>query len=262
MSLISNGALQAVLDKMARFAAVSVGDTAFNVSFTAGMEAASAAVLSGAGAIDAYVLATADLDVIADLIPAAVALDENHPTPPDRFIFGIAGISKMEGAIAAHIKRLNGAASIDAYLTILNTSTPTLRVHAAYSDHLKSMSAKNVFIGADQDIARINVTGAAAGTYVHLSTIDKTKYGGAKLVAKNVGAVTASTVLSITGKKFDGTTATVTATITTLTDGFETNLSDTAKIFVDVTNITVTSGGTNANTIKIVAKTDRDITSA
>lgn len=262
MPLISNAELQAVGDKLARFAAMSVGDANFDNSFTAGLDAASTAVLSGGNSIAQYILSTTDEAVIADLLPAARDLDESHPVMPTGFLLGIPGVSAMIRAIDNHLKRYAGVASLDAYLSNLNASGPTLRFHAAFTDHLKALSAKNVFIGADLDIARVNVTGAAAGTYTHLAAIDKTKYSGAKLVAKNVGAITGATNLSITGKKFDGTTATLTASITTLTDGAETNLSDVTKVFVDVTAITVTSGGTAGNVVKIVAKTDRDISAA
>jgi hypothetical protein len=262
MPLISNAALQAIGDKMARFAALSVGDPAFDNSFTAGLDAASAAVLSGGNSIAQYLLDSNDEAVTADLLPAARDLDESHPVMPTGFLLGIPGISAMITAINNHLKRYAGVPSLDAYLTTLNASTPTLRFHAAFTDHLKALSAKNVFIGNDLDIARVNVTGAATGTYTHLAAIDKTKYSGAKLVARNVGALTATTALSITGKKFDGTTATLTVSISTLTDAAETNLSDVTKVFVDVTGISVTSGGTAGNVIKIVAKTDRSIAAA
>ncbi|MGZ3325700.1 MAG: hypothetical protein ACXU85_00985 [Xanthobacteraceae bacterium] len=262
MPLITNTELQALGDKLARFAAMSVGDANFDNSFTAGLDAASAAVLSGSNSLAQSILATSDEAVIADLLPAARDLDETHPVMPTGFLLGIPGISAMIRAIDNHLKRYAGAASLDAYLSNLNAAGPTLRFHAAFVDHLKTLSAKNVFIGADLDLARVNVTGATAGTYTHLAAIDKTKYSGAKLVAKNVGALTGATNLSITGKKFDGTTATLTAAITTMTDGAETNLSDVTKVFVDVTAITVSSGGTAGNVIKIVAKTDRDISAA
>ncbi|MGZ3322010.1 MAG: hypothetical protein ACXU9C_13675 [Xanthobacteraceae bacterium] len=241
---------------------MSVGDANFDASFTAGLDAASAAVLSGANSIAASLLATGDESVIADLLPAARDLDESHPVMPTGFLLGIPGISAMIKALDTHLKRYAGATSLDNYLSTLNAAGPVLRFHQAFVDHLKVLSAKNVFIGQDLDLARVNVTGATAGTYTHLAAIDKTKYSGAKLVAKNVGALTSATNLSITGKKFDGTTATLTAAITTLTDGAETNLSDVTKVFVDVTAITVSSGGTAGNVIKIVAKTDRDISAA
>ena len=262
MALITNAELQVVGDKLARFAAMSVGDTAFDASFTAGMQAANAAVMSGAGSIAAYVMSTLDEDVMADLLSAARNLDEANPVPPARFIIGIPGIAAMIAAINTHLKRFSPVATLNLYLSLLNASTPTLRFHQSFSDHLLLLSAKNVFIAKDLSIAQVNVTGATAGTYSHLGAINHALYAGAKLVAKNEGAITASTVIAVTGKKFDLTTATLTATISTLTDAAETNLSDTTKNFIDVTNITITSGGTSGNVIKIVAKTDRDISAA
>ena len=262
MPLISNAALQVIGDKLGRWSAMSVGDTAFDASFTAGMQAANAAVMSGAGSLATYLLSLNDEAVEADLLSAARNLDETNPVPPDRFIVAIPGIAKMLADINVHLKRYSAFGTLNLYLSSLNASTPTLRFHQSFSDHLLLLSPKNVFIGKDLDIAQVSVTGAATGTYSHLAAINPVLYAGAKLVAKNVGALTAATTISVTGKKFDLTTATLTATISTLTDAAETNLSDTTKNFIDVTNITVTSGGTAGNVIKIRAKTDRDISAA
>lgn len=259
---ISNTILQTVADKLARFAGTVVGDPVLNGAFTAGFATGSAAVLSGANSIATYLITTADEGSLADMLPAARDLDEVNPVPPTRFLFGVASISAQVKTLDTYCKHYGGAASFNAYMTALNVSGPVLRVHQMFADHLQSMSPQNVFIGADTDIARVNVTGAAAGTYTHIALIDKTKYSGAKLVAKNVGALTATTALSITGKKFDGTLATLTVSIATLTDAAETNLSDVTKVFVDVTAISVISGGTAGNIIKIVAKTDRSIAAA
>jgi hypothetical protein len=185
--------------------------------------------------------------------------------PPTRFLFNVTTISAQIKALDAYCKHYGGGGTVtnfNTYMSSVNASAPTLRVHQMFADHLQSMSPANVFIGKDTELARVNVTGAAAGTFVHTVAIDKTKYSGAKLVAKNVGALTATTALSITGKKFDGTSSTLTVSISTLTDAAETNLSDVSKVFVDVTAISVTSGGTSGNVVAIVAKTDRSIASA
>jgi hypothetical protein len=265
MSLISNSALQAIGDKMARYVSEAVGDPAVVSGLTAGFTQAAIDVLSGATAANnlaKYVLAIADEDVVADLLPAARNLDETNPTPADGFLLTIPELAAMITALNTHLKRYGGAAGLDAYLTALNASTPTLRFHGNFRTYLKTISAKNCFIPSDMEIARVNVTGATAGTYTHLAAIATSQFGGAKLVVKNVGAITGTTGISITGKKFDGTTATLTASIATLTDGFETDLSDVTKVFVDVTAIAISSGGTAGNVIKIVAKTDRSIAAA
>jgi hypothetical protein len=259
---ISNTILQAVADKLARFAGTVVGDPALNAGFSAGFSAGSAAVLSGGNSIASYLIAQADEGSLADLLPAARDLDETNPTPPTRFLITVPTIAAEVKALDTYCKHYGGAATFNAYMTALNASGPVLRVHQLFADHLQVMSPSNVFIGADMELARVNITGAATGTYVHTAAIDKTKYSGAKLVARNVGALTATTALSITGKKFDGTTATLTVSISTLTDAHETDLSSTLKVFVDVTAISVTSGGTNGNIVKIMAKTDRDISAA
>ena len=105
------------------------------------------------------------------------------------------------------------------------------------------------------------VTGATTGTFAHSTAIDKTQYAGAKLVVKNNGVISGTTGVTVTAVKLDGTTASLTASVATLTDGHETNLSDTAMLYTDVTAVAVT-GGTNADALKIVAKTDRSIASA
>jgi hypothetical protein len=53
----------------------------------------------------------------------------------------------------------------------------------------------------------------------------------------------------------------LTASVSVLTDGHETVLSDTAKLYTDVTAISVT-GATTGNHFNIVAKSDRDISNA
>jgi hypothetical protein len=264
MAQITQGNLTTIGDKLARFASESVGDPEFNNAFNAGMATASADVLSGAGGIATFLLTLNDEDVEADLLPAARILDENHPTPPDGFLLTIPSVSAMVKAIDTHLKGY-GFAGLDAYLTSLNGPTgmtPTLRFHGHFKKYLKTLSKQNVFIPTDLVLATFTETGAAAGTYAHLAAIDKTVYAGAKLVIKNVTALTSSAVVSVTGKKVDGTTAVLTATLSTHTINTETNLSDTTKVFVDVTAISIASGGTNADEFEVVAKTDRSIASA
>lgn len=266
MGLIANSNLQAILDKLARYGNLATGDPEFDDALTAGFETAAATCLSGGSGLSAYILALSDEGVEADLLPSARDLNEAHPTPANGFVLGLSGISAFISALNKHVQRYGPAntTGLDNYLTGLNATTPTLRAHGSFRKWFKTLSAGNVFIQADTDIARVNITGGATGTYTHLATIDKTGYAGAKLVAKNVGALTGPgpVVLGVTGKKFDGTTQALTVSISTLTDAFETDLSVTTKIFFDVTAITVTSGGTSGNVVKIVAKTDRDISAA
>lgn len=264
MSLITNTDLQATLDKLARWATESIGDPSFGSSFNAGMTAANENIMSGSNSLFAYFSpggTCADGDVSADLLPPARDLDESNPTPPTRFLIGIAEVSAFLSKLDAHIKRYNPATTtLDAYLTSLNASTPTLRVHQAFYDHLKTLSRKNVFVGADTVLATFAATGSATGTYTHVTALGS-QFAGAKLVVKNQGAVTTGATVSVTGKKLDGTTAVITATIGTGTDNHETDLSVTTKLFYDVTAISITSG-TNGNVYEVVAKTDRDISAA
>jgi hypothetical protein len=260
MSQIGNSDLQTILDKLARFVTESVGDPEFADDFNAGMEFAAGNVLSGAGALDTFILALDDVDQVADLLPAARDLDETHPTPPDGFVLSIPGINAMIAGLNAHFRRY-GYTGLDNKLTTLNASTPTLRAHGNFRKYLKTIAAKNSFIPNDLVLATFTMTGATTGTYAHVASIDTTKYAGAKLVVKNQGALATSAVVTVTGKKLDGTTASLTATLTTHTDNAETDLSVTTKLFVDVTAISITTG-TNANVIEIVAKTDRSIAAA
>jgi hypothetical protein len=260
MALISNSNLQSVLDKLARFASEAVGDPGFSAAFNAGFDKASTDVLSGSNSIATLVLALADEDQVADLLPPARDLDQNHPVPPTGFLIAVKEISAMLNALDTHCKRY-GYKSLDDRLSNLNASTPTLRAHGTFKQYLGKVTAGNSFIPADLALAKIVTTGATTGTYTHLATVDKSLYSGAKLVAKNVGALGSTTAVTVTGKKVDGTTATLTASISTLTDGHETDLSVTTQLFVDVTAISVT-GATTANQINIVAKTDRDISAA
>jgi len=261
MPLITNSDLQAIGDKLARFAALSVGDATFDNSFTAGMQAANAAVISGPGSIAQYLFASVtDMDVAADMLSAARDLDESNPVPPARFIFGIAGVSRLITAINTHIARYSEYATLDAYLTSLNAAAPTLRFHQAFHDHLKSLSRKNVFIANDAVLATFTAAGATTGTFASVATVG-TAYAGAKLVVKNQGAVTIGATLSVTGKKLDGTTQVITGTVVAGTDNAELNLSSVLRLFTEVTAISIT-GATAGNIYKIVAKTDRSISAA
>jgi hypothetical protein len=73
--------------------------------------------------------------------------------------------------------------------------------------------------------------------------------------------LTTSAVVTVTAKKADGTTGTLTATLSTHTINTETDLSDTSQIYVDVTGIAITTG-TNADQFEIIAKTDRSVAGA
>lgn len=260
MPILSNTQLRTILDKMARWATESVGDPEFNAGFNAGMAKANADVLSGTNSIATYVLGLNDEDIEADLLPAARDLDENSPSPADGFLLTIPEMATMVKALDTHFKRYNFK-GVDDYLTQQNAATPTLRAHGHFKQYLKTISAKNSFIPNDLDLATFTETGAAAGTFGHLNAIATSKYAGAKLVVKNVTALTTSAVVSVTAKKLDGTSASLTATLSTHTIGHETDLSDATQVYVDVTAIAITTG-TNGDQFKIVAKTDRDISAA
>jgi len=260
MALIADNDLQSILDKLARFASLAVGDPNFVAGLNAGFDAASAAVLTGDDSIATLVLGLDDLDQEADLLPAARDLSENNPTPPTGFLISVKEISAMLTALDTHCKRY-GFKGLDDRLTALNSSTPTLRAHGFFRRYLGRVTAGNSFIPSDMALAQIVATGATTGTFTHLATIDKSSYAGAKLVAKNVGALGSTTGVTVTAKKADGTTQSLTASISTLTDGHETDLSVTTMLFYDVTAIAIT-GATSGNHINIVAKTDRDISAA
>jgi hypothetical protein len=224
------------------------------------MQAGNAIIMSGADSLATYLISTGDEGALADMLPAARDLDETNPSPPTRFMIGIASIAAMFAGINRYVARYSAYSTLDAYLTAANASAPTLRVHQSLHDHLKAFSRKNVFIGSDTVLATFAATGAATGTFTSVTTIG-TSYAGAQILVKNQGAVTTGATVSVTGKKLDGTTQVITATIATGTDNHETNLSSTSKLFTEVTAISITSG-TNANVYEIVAKTDRDISAA
>jgi hypothetical protein len=260
MAMLSTANTQSIIDKLARFASEAVGDPEFVAGFNAGFGTASANVLSGSNGIATLVMTLADEDQMADLLPAARDLDEVHPVPPTGFLLNVKELSAMMNALDTHFKRY-GYAGLDSRLTALNASVPTLRAHGFFKRYFGKITAANSFIPSDIAIASLLATGATAGTYTHLAAIDKTQYAGAKLVVKNVGALTGTTGVTVTAKTISGTTTTLTASVTVLTDGAEANLSDTSKLYTDVTAIAVT-GATSGNQINIVAKTDRSVTSA
>jgi hypothetical protein len=263
MGQISNGNLTTILDKLARFASESVGDPEFSGSFNAGMAKASADVLTGAGGIATFLLTLNDEDVEADLLPAARVLDETHPTPPDGFLLGVTSINNMLKALDTHFKAF-GFKGLDDKLTSLNGATgltPTLRAHGHFKKYLKTLSKQNAFIPADLVLATFTETGATTGTFASVATVDKTVYAGAKLVLHNVTALTTSAVVTVTAKKLDGTVATLNATLSTHTINSETDLSDTSKLYTEVTGIAITTG-TNADQFSVIAKTDRSVAAA
>lgn len=261
MPILDNTQLQAILDKLARFAAEAVGDIEFNPAFTAGIQTASLNTLSGGGALAAYIISLSDEDIMADLLPAARTADQTNPTLIAGYLTSITSVAAILHALDAHFHHFSYA-SVDAYLTEQNLSTPTLRAHGHFRKHLKLLSAKNCFIPNDLDIATCAITGSAAGTYAHVAAVDSTKYAGAKLVVKNVGALTTGPTIGVVVTLLDGTSDVLTATISTLTDAHETDLSDVTQLYVDVTGIGIVSGGTNGDHIKIVAKTDRSVAAA
>jgi hypothetical protein len=261
MAIISNSDLILVMDKWARWAGLAVGDSELDDALTAGFEVANAACMSGAGSFAELLFGLADSDPAADMLDAARDLDEENPTPPTRFMIQSAPVAAFFTALNRHIVRYSpSTATIDAYLTSLNASTPTLRVHQLVHDHLKAFSRKNVFIANDLVLATFSCTGATTGTFASVTTIGSS-YAGAKLVVKNQGAVTTGATLTVTGKKIDASTQALTGTVVTGTDNTELNLSSVLQLFTEVTNVTIT-GGTNANVYEIVAKTDRDISAS
>ena len=261
MALISDGDLTAILDKLARYAASCVGDPELDPSFTAGFEAAAAASLTGADGLAQFILELNDLDQVADLLPPAQVLNETHPTAPGTIVSGAAGVAAMLTALDTHYQRTSEYSTVNAYLTDVNTPTPALRAHGLFRRYLGRIGAANSFIPADLQLATFAETGATTGTLVIVGPIDTTQYAGAKLVVKNVGALTTSAVLSVTARKLDGTTAVLTATLSTHDDDHETDLSDATMKFIAVTAIAITTG-TNGDAFEIIAKTDRDISAA
>jgi hypothetical protein len=115
-------------------------------------------------------------------------------------------------ALDTHYKRF-GYKGLDDRLTAINASTPTLRAHGFFRRYLGKITAPNSFIPSDLALAQIIPTAATTGTFTHLAKIDKAQYAGAKLVAKNVGAVNSTTGVTVTGVKLDNTTATLTASV-------------------------------------------------
>jgi len=257
MAMLSNGNLQTILDKLARFASEAVGDPEFNAGFSAGFSLANTDVWSS---MSTFILALNDVDQVSDLLPAARTLSEVPPTPPTNFLLNVASINAMIRALDTHYKGY-GYAGVDARLTAVNAGTPTLRAHGFFRRYFGKITAGNSFIPNDLVLGTFTASAATTGTYVHSTKIDKVQYAGAKLVAKNLGALNSDTTVTVTVTKLDGTSAVLTATITVHTDAHETNLSDTTMSFIDATNVTVT-GATAADAIKIVAKTDRSIASA
>src|SRR4051812_10513312 len=160
MSQISTGNLTTVVDKLSRFA----------LEATAGYSAAAANVFPGGSGLAAFILALNEEDQVADLLPAARDLDQVPPTPASTFLSSHPEVLAMLTALDTHVKRF-GFASLDARLTALNASTPTLRAHEVFRTYYPGrVSAGNLFTGSDVVLAKINTTGATTGTFTSLAT--------------------------------------------------------------------------------------------
>jgi len=126
---------------------------------------------------------------------------------------------------------------------------------------LKTVSKQNAFIPSDLILATFRER-AAAGTYAHVAAIDKTGLCRCETRHQNVTALTSSPVVSVNVKKFDGTTATLTATLSTHTINARRFCPTSRRHSSDVTGISIASGGTNAESFEVVAKADRDVSAA
>ncbi len=263
---LSQGQLTVILDKASRYAGLVVGDTQLNPSFTAGMQYAGLTCLSGANGFMTWLMAeTPDEDILGDLADPFRELDENNPQPTDLKLTSLTKVMAIFTALDRHYVRL-GYKSLDDYLTSLNGPkgmTPTLRIHQHFKRYYGKLSSQNLFTPVDVDLATYTIgAGTPLAVNGSLSLSGTNGCAGAKIVVKNVGALTTSAVISVVAVKIDGTVATLTATLSTHTDAHETDLSDTAKLYASIQSITITSSGTNADVFKIVAKTDRSIIAA
>lgn len=149
---------------------------------------------------------------------------------------------------AGRFAALNGTTGgLSAFL-----ATNDARVDAALRDILGwALTPVSIFppiySGANK-LGSYLLSGAGAGTYTDNIPVDTTKYGKAWLTLKTVGqTASANIVVTVVGKKLDGTTQTKTATINSgTTVNTLTNvgtLGTSADHFVDVTSVTVTGGG-------------------
>jgi hypothetical protein len=247
--LLADEDLTTILDKLAWYALL-VRDAYDN----AASDVLTDEVLGLAG----FILILGDIAEVADLLPPARKLLETPPALEDRALMPL--FAAMFAGLNEHY-RLFGLTSLDAYLTSINTPTPTLRAHGAIRQYMGVLAAANSFIPADLTLATLTATGATTGTFTAGATIDTTKYAGAKLVVKNVTALNSDMGVTVTGKKRDGTSASLTATLTTHTQDQETDLDNTDMVFTQVTAIAITNG-TSDDVISILAKTDRDVTGA
>ena len=264
MAIISASHLQTILDKAARWAAEAVGDSNVVASPNAGLLVANSDVLS---ALETAVAGFTDPEQLADLLPSVRDLADSNP-----ILNSWAGSvwSELLDALDAHCRRY-GYANLDAYLTYLNQSTPTLRAHGDFSQYLGRVSAPNTFTPGNALVLRgngllavVTVTGAATADFVHVGPLDLTKYapGQIKVLNTNTEGLT-STVLTFPNAINSSGAESIVATITVQTNGHLTVFSDTGLIFSDcpVAGASI-SGGNAGDTFAIVIVPDRSVTSA
>ncbi len=271
MAILSNANLKTLLDKLARFAAelngdnlettVAAGGTRLLTAFAAGLTVANSDVWSS---LDTLIAGFADNDQKSDLLPASHFLNQNNP---NALALLSAILAAPLAALDVHCALRSGVSTVqqpnalDAYLTSLNLTTPTGRVHGELL-LVRKFSAGNVFFPTFLQLGTIAVTGAASGTYTHGAAVDLTKYGAGQIMLLNTNAHTTNAILSVTALKPGGATATVTFTAGGLTNNLLTAGSDITQSFSDVSGITVTSGGTAGDNYAVVLVPDRAVNAA
>lgn len=280
MAQITNANLQTWLDKLATIAGLYIGDPNLNLSPNA-YGAAPGAGLGQVGGnakiagFNTFIDGLADADQLSDLAPAARDLNTFNPS----IASALASIFGRElAAIDAHLARfVQPTASmlnlLDAYLTSINGAqgqTPTLRAHQYFSVFLKALSAQNVFIASSPDLATFAITGAAAGTQSLLTSGAGTilpitagalpkSVAGHQFLIINTTALTSGPTIQVTATTVQGTSVVLSVTVTNLANGAATNLSDTSRLYIAVTAVSISAGGTSGNSFKVTAVSDRRI---
>jgi hypothetical protein len=256
MAIIGTNNLQTILDKAARWAGETQGDTSVVAAANAGLLVANTDVLA---ALQTAVMGLTDVEQVADLLPSIRDLNDGAPV-----LHSWAGSvwAAVMRALDTHSQRY-GYASLDAYLTYLNSVSPTLRVHGAIS-LLRAFSPGNVFTSANCVLATAAVTGASTATFTHVAALDTTRYAPGQIKVLNTkGEGLTSTVLTFPGAIKNGVATSINATVTVTTNATLTVFSDANLAFTDcpIAGATI-SGGNAGDTFSIVIVPDRSVSAA
>lgn len=270
MAQISTGNLTTILDKIGRHGAlkdgltlahaVATGGVYSETVYTGGLLVANSAIIS---ALRTTILGLNDGPAEALLLPA---IEKLYDTPPNSvFPEWATSVENLDAYGLLNNPFASGDRSgLDAMLRVLNTATPTLRVHEAFAKYLGCVSPNNVFTGLAYQLATLTITGATSGTFALTGKnsdglLDTLRFAPGKVAIRNTKTEgLTSTVITVTCIK-NGVATSVVFTVSVTTNAYLTAGDDTTLTMSGCTALVSISGGFTGDTFDFVILPDRAI---